>query len=110
MDGDEEEEEADGQADMSEEEDEADDGEEEEEEEDKIPAMKKPSSILKKPVAAYKSIGTHTSLTYSARRTRPLTGTRSTPKSTTKCSRNSRAKANPLRWQSSWPGMQLASM
>ena len=56
MDGDEEEEEADGQADMEEEEDEADDGEEEEEE--KIPAMKKPSSILKKPMAACKSIVT----------------------------------------------------
>ena len=54
VDGDEEEEEADGQADMEEEEDEADDGEEEEEE--KIPAMKKASSILKKPMAACKSI------------------------------------------------------
>jgi hypothetical protein len=57
VDGVEEEEEADGQADMSEEEDEAYDGEEEEEE-DKIPARKKPSSILKKPAAAYKSIAT----------------------------------------------------
>jgi hypothetical protein len=92
---------------MEGEEDEADDGEEEEEE--KRPIMKKPSSILKKPMSAFKSTATP-SMDSHGKRYKTSDRQGSTPESTTRSSRSSLARGSHMRLPRNWPGLQLASM